>query len=204
MLLFFSEYFSDIKPKYQLMYGASLVSWCIFFYRIIHCYSFVYGKSSVRLFLFFSSLHFLSDFVLVRFPPTNRLSVIIPQLRTTSFQIKSALSPLPHTWAHRRLWLASDWVESLPAGLGRLCVCLKKYFLTFSTYVILFLLNSRFRMKCHLCVNYIEMQTDPATCDYVIVSGASRKEERWNMTENEQILTTGTAHTQTPCIRRCF
>ncbi|XP_074549760.1 putative splicing factor YJU2B [Halichoeres trimaculatus] len=48
----------------------------------------------------------------------------------------------------------------------------------------------RFRMKCHLCVNYIEMQTDPATCDYVIVSGASRKEERWDMEENEQILTT--------------
>lgn len=48
----------------------------------------------------------------------------------------------------------------------------------------------RFRMKCHLCVNYIEMQTDPATCDYVIVSGAARKEERWNMAENEQILTT--------------
>ncbi|XP_078130445.1 putative splicing factor YJU2B [Sander vitreus] len=48
----------------------------------------------------------------------------------------------------------------------------------------------RFRMKCHLCVNYIEMQTDPATCDYLIVSGASRKEERWDMEENEQILTT--------------
>lgn len=48
----------------------------------------------------------------------------------------------------------------------------------------------RFRMKCHLCVNYIEMQTDPASCDYVIVSGASRKEERWDMAENEQILTT--------------
>lgn len=48
----------------------------------------------------------------------------------------------------------------------------------------------RFRMKCHLCVNYIEIQTDPATCDYVIVSGAQRKEERWNMAENEQILTT--------------
>lgn len=46
-------------------------------------------------------------------------------------------------------------------------------------------------MKCHLCVNYIEMQTDPASCDYVIVSGASRKEERWDMAENEQILTTG-------------
>lgn len=48
----------------------------------------------------------------------------------------------------------------------------------------------RFRMKCHLCVNYIEMQTDPATCDYLIVSGARRKEERWDMAENEQILTT--------------
>ncbi|RXN35013.1 coiled-coil domain-containing protein 130 [Labeo rohita] len=47
-----------------------------------------------------------------------------------------------------------------------------------------------YRMKCHLCVNYIEMQTDPATCDYVIVSGAQRKEERWDMAENEQILTT--------------
>ncbi|KAF6729240.1 Coiled-coil domain-containing-like protein 130 [Oryzias melastigma] len=48
----------------------------------------------------------------------------------------------------------------------------------------------RFKMKCHLCVNYIEMQTDPATCDYLIVSGARRKEERWDMEENEQILTT--------------
>ncbi|XP_077117956.1 putative splicing factor YJU2B isoform X2 [Ranitomeya variabilis] len=48
----------------------------------------------------------------------------------------------------------------------------------------------RFRMKCHLCVNYIEMQTDPASCDYVIVSGAQRKEERWDMAENEQVLTT--------------
>ncbi|XP_062311803.1 probable splicing factor YJU2B [Osmerus eperlanus] len=48
----------------------------------------------------------------------------------------------------------------------------------------------RFRMKCHLCVNYIEMQTDPATCDYLIISGARRKEERWDMADNEQILTT--------------
>lgn len=45
-------------------------------------------------------------------------------------------------------------------------------------------------MKCHLCVNYIEMQTDPANCDYVIVSGAQRKEERWDMADNEQVLTT--------------
>lgn len=49
-------------------------------------------------------------------------------------------------------------------------------------------------MKCHLCVNYIEMQTDPANCDYVIVSGASRKEEHWDMEDNEQVLTTGEHH----------
>lgn len=51
-------------------------------------------------------------------------------------------------------------------------------------------------MKCHLCVNYIEMQTDPANCDYVIVSGAQRKEERWDMESNEQVLPTGEAR---PC-----
>ncbi|XP_049644490.1 probable splicing factor YJU2B [Suncus etruscus] len=48
----------------------------------------------------------------------------------------------------------------------------------------------RFRMKCHLCVNYIEMQTDPASCEYVIVSGARRKEERWDPEDNGQVLTT--------------
>ncbi|XP_074423171.1 LOW QUALITY PROTEIN: putative splicing factor YJU2B [Larus michahellis] len=48
----------------------------------------------------------------------------------------------------------------------------------------------RFRMKCHLCVNYIEMQTDPAGCDYVIVSGARRKEERWDMGDNQQVVPT--------------
>ncbi|XP_071656724.1 probable splicing factor YJU2B [Patagioenas fasciata] len=48
----------------------------------------------------------------------------------------------------------------------------------------------RFRMKCHLCVNFIELQTDPAGCDYVIVRGARRKEERWDMAENQQLLPT--------------
>ncbi|XP_077185917.1 putative splicing factor YJU2B isoform X2 [Paroedura picta] len=48
----------------------------------------------------------------------------------------------------------------------------------------------RFRMKCHLCPNHIEMQTDPASCDYVIVSGARRKEERWDVEANEQIVAT--------------
>lgn len=61
----------------------------------------------------------------------------------------------------------------------------------------------RFRMKCHLCVNYIEMQTDPANCDYVIVSGAQRKEERWDMADNEQVLTTEASSTRArvfPCL----
>lgn len=53
------------------------------------------------------------------------------------------------------------------------------------------LVTLRFRMKCHLCVNYIEMQTDPASCEYVIVSGARRKEERWDPEDNGQVLTTG-------------
>lgn len=46
-------------------------------------------------------------------------------------------------------------------------------------------------MKCHLCEQYFEIQTDPANCDYVILSGARRKEERWNAKDNEQIEMTG-------------
>ncbi|GLD73155.1 coiled-coil domain-containing protein 130 [Lates japonicus] len=39
------------------------------------------------------------------------------------------------------------------------------------------------------CVNYIEMQTDPATCDYVIVAGLHLgKRADWDMAENRQIL----------------
>ncbi|XP_078657305.1 putative splicing factor YJU2B isoform X2 [Branchiostoma floridae x Branchiostoma belcheri] len=46
----------------------------------------------------------------------------------------------------------------------------------------------KFRMKCHLCDNRFEIQTDPKNCDYVIVSGARRKEERWDAAENEQVV----------------
>jgi len=46
-------------------------------------------------------------------------------------------------------------------------------------------------MKCHLCDQHFEIQTDPANCDYVILSGARRKEERWSAKENEQIEMTG-------------
>lgn len=37
----------------------------------------------------------------------------------------------------------------------------------------------KFTMKCHLCPQKIEMQTDPKNSDYTILSGARRKEARW-------------------------
>lgn len=46
----------------------------------------------------------------------------------------------------------------------------------------------QFRMKCHLCDNYIVIKTDPGNLDYVIVSGARRQENRWDPTDNEQIV----------------
>ncbi|XP_046327927.2 coiled-coil domain-containing protein 130 homolog [Haliotis rufescens] len=46
----------------------------------------------------------------------------------------------------------------------------------------------KFRMKCHLCDNYFEIQTDPKNHDYVILNGARRKEQRWDPKENEQIV----------------
>uniref|UniRef100_T1HVG0 Uncharacterized protein n=1 Tax=Rhodnius prolixus TaxID=13249 RepID=T1HVG0_RHOPR len=46
----------------------------------------------------------------------------------------------------------------------------------------------QFRMKCHLCDNHFEIKTDPGNLEYVIVSGARRQENRWDPTENEQIV----------------
>lgn len=46
-----------------------------------------------------------------------------------------------------------------------------------------------FRMKCHLCDQYFEIRTDPKNMDYVIMSGARRKEQRWDAAENGQIVT---------------
>lgn len=46
----------------------------------------------------------------------------------------------------------------------------------------------KFRMKCHLCDNYFEIQTDPKNHDYVILVGARRKEQRWDPHANEQIV----------------
>ncbi|ELT97877.1 hypothetical protein CAPTEDRAFT_94947, partial [Capitella teleta] len=46
----------------------------------------------------------------------------------------------------------------------------------------------KFRMKCHLCPSHMEIKTDPANHDYVIISGARRKEQRWDPKDNEQIV----------------
>ncbi|CAG2117541.1 unnamed protein product [Medioppia subpectinata] len=46
----------------------------------------------------------------------------------------------------------------------------------------------KFRMKCHLCDNHFEMQTDPKNFDYVILSGARRQELRWDPKDNEQVV----------------
>ncbi|GFR71364.1 coiled-coil domain-containing protein 130-like protein [Elysia marginata] len=46
----------------------------------------------------------------------------------------------------------------------------------------------KFRMKCHLCDNYFEIQTDPQNHDYVILNGARRKEQRWDPVANGQIM----------------
>lgn len=45
-----------------------------------------------------------------------------------------------------------------------------------------------FRMKCHLCPNKITIKTDPGNMDYVITEGARRVEQRWDPTQNGQIV----------------
>ncbi|XP_055691106.1 coiled-coil domain-containing protein 130 homolog [Lutzomyia longipalpis] len=46
----------------------------------------------------------------------------------------------------------------------------------------------QFRMKCHLCENHFEIKTDPGNLDYVILSGARRQENRWDPTQNGQVV----------------
>ena len=45
----------------------------------------------------------------------------------------------------------------------------------------------KFRMKCHLCESHFEIQTDPKNFDYEVLSGASRKNEKWDHVEGETI-----------------
>ncbi|XP_071954402.1 coiled-coil domain-containing protein 130 homolog [Antedon mediterranea] len=46
----------------------------------------------------------------------------------------------------------------------------------------------QFKMKCHLCDNYLVMETDPKNCEYKCISGVRRKNQKWDMEENEQIV----------------
>lgn len=43
----------------------------------------------------------------------------------------------------------------------------------------------KFRMKCHLCDNYFEIQTDPAKFDYVILSGCRKQIRESTQPEGE-------------------
>jgi coiled-coil domain-containing protein 130 len=45
-----------------------------------------------------------------------------------------------------------------------------------------------FRMRCHLCSNWIEINTDPEHCDYVVVSGGRRKIETFEPTDEDQVI----------------
>ncbi|CAG9815262.1 unnamed protein product [Phaedon cochleariae] len=45
-----------------------------------------------------------------------------------------------------------------------------------------------FKMKCHLCDNHFVIRADPANLDYVIQTGARRQENRWDPTDNGQVV----------------
>jgi coiled-coil domain-containing protein 130 len=45
-----------------------------------------------------------------------------------------------------------------------------------------------FRMRCHLCSNWIEIKTDPEHCDYVVVGGGRRKVETWEGTPEDHAI----------------
>ncbi|KAG9287448.1 hypothetical protein G9A89_023820 [Geosiphon pyriformis] len=44
-----------------------------------------------------------------------------------------------------------------------------------------------FRMKCHLCDNWIEIHTDPKNAQYIVVGGARQKVETWDPEDTETI-----------------
>ncbi|XP_066936629.1 coiled-coil domain-containing protein 130 homolog isoform X2 [Clytia hemisphaerica] len=48
----------------------------------------------------------------------------------------------------------------------------------------------KFRMKCALCDQFFEIRTDPQNCDYEILSGCRRKEERWDTEAAGNVQTT--------------
>jgi len=53
-----------------------------------------------------------------------------------------------------------------------------------------------FRMKCHLCSNWIEIETDPKNADYIVVSGATRKTDTWTPDEESGLVKIATDEEQ--------
>lgn len=45
----------------------------------------------------------------------------------------------------------------------------------------------KFKMKCYLCDNHFEIQTDPKNFDYLVITGARRKTETWSHVEGETV-----------------
>ncbi|RUS33645.1 hypothetical protein BC938DRAFT_470719 [Jimgerdemannia flammicorona] len=59
----------------------------------------------------------------------------------------------------------------------------------------------QFRMKCHLCDNWIEIHTDPKTTQYLVISGARKKIEEWEPEDSEVIKLKGIhQYRRLPCI----
>ncbi|KAF9902625.1 hypothetical protein BX616_001871 [Lobosporangium transversale] len=44
-----------------------------------------------------------------------------------------------------------------------------------------------FRMRCHLCSNWFEIQTDPKNALYLVTAGARKKDEDFNASDNETL-----------------
>lgn len=51
----------------------------------------------------------------------------------------------------------------------------------------------KFKMKCHMCPQMLEMRTDPQNFDYLCVSGCRRDIRTWDMEDNGQVAFTDSA-----------
>eukprot|EP01102_Stenamoeba_stenopodia_P001521 TRINITY_DN1130_c0_g6_i1.p1 TRINITY_DN1130_c0_g6~~TRINITY_DN1130_c0_g6_i1.p1 ORF type:complete len:339 (-),score=114.86 TRINITY_DN1130_c0_g6_i1:98-1114(-) len=54
----------------------------------------------------------------------------------------------------------------------------------------------QFKMKCHLCPNYIFIETDPANSDYVVTEGGQKKMEEWDAEDTGVINLEGMSEEQ--------
>ena len=62
----------------------------------------------------------------------------------------------------------------------------------------------KFRMKCHLCDSHFEIQTDPKNFDYEVISGASRKNEKWEHVEGETMAVAGSEEKEQMAVNPMF